>query len=129
MKLNKRQFCTAVKNYQTMLEEENQICDILNISPEWKGAEWIENYYDLLTELCELEEDPYIGTDLDWFCYETDFGNNDDYCKVFDHETSRTWHIKTPEILYDFIMREDQGIDRRGSLYYLFFKFDFFKKL
>ena len=93
MKLNKRQFCTAVKNYQTMLEEENQICDILNIGPEWKGAEWIENYYDLLTELCELEEDPYVGTDLD--------------CKVFDHETSRTWHIKTPEILYDFIMRED----------------------
>ena len=43
-----------------------------------------------------------------------------------DHETNRTWYIKTPEILYDFIMREDQGIDRRGSLYYLFFKFENF---
>lgn len=107
MKLNKRQFCTAVKTYESMLEELNQITQALDISPDWKGAEWVNNYYELLTELSELDEDPYIGTDLDWFCYETNFGKNEDYCKVFDHETSRTWRITTPDILYDFIVRND----------------------
>ena len=106
MKLNKRQFCIAVDTYKSMLIEEQMIQNALDISPEWKPGEWIANYYDLLKDLCELEEDPYIGTDLDWFCFETDFGRRKDYCKVFDHETGRTWTIETPEILYDFITRE-----------------------
>lgn len=107
MKLDKRQFCTAVDTYKTMLEEEHQMIDVLDISPDWKGSEWIENYYDLLSDLCELEEDPYVGTDLDWFCFETDFGEKKDYCKVFDKDTSHTWTIETPETLYDFITRND----------------------
>ena len=105
MKLNKKQFCMAVKNYQTMLEEEKQITNVLDIGPEWKGAEWINNYYELLEDLCELEEDPYMGTDLAWFCYETDFGREEDYCKIFDE--GKTWRITSPEILYDFIVRND----------------------
>ena len=90
-----------------MLEEENQIVQTLDISPGWKGSEWIENYYDLLTELCELEEDPYIGTDLDWFCFETNFGNKDDYCTVIVFFAGIIVPLKTPEILYDFITREN----------------------
>jgi len=88
-----------------MLEEENQIIDALDMSPEWKGSEWINSYYELLTDLCELEEDQYIGTDLDWFCFETDFGRKEDYCKVYDN--GKTWRITTPDILYDFITRDD----------------------
>ena len=83
MKLDKRQFCIAVDTYKTMLEEEHQMIDALDISPEWKGADWIANYYDLLSDLCELEVDPYVGTDLDWFCFETDFGRKKDYCGKF----------------------------------------------
>ena len=45
MKLDKRQFCIAVDTYKTMLEEENQIIDFLDISPNWKCSEWINNYY------------------------------------------------------------------------------------
>ena len=106
MKLNKRQFCVAVETYKTMLEEEHQMINALNISPEWRGADWIANYYDLLTDLCELEEDPYVGTDLDWFCFEADFGRNEDCCRVYDTHTDHTWTIKNPETLYDFITRE-----------------------
>lgn len=89
-----------------MCEEEKKITDALNIGAEWAGADWINNYYELLTELCELEEDPHVGTDLDWFCFETDFGRKKDYCKVYDKFTDRTWRIETPETLYDFITRE-----------------------
>lgn len=107
MKLSKIQFCTAVDAYKSMLAEEQMIQNALDISPVWVPGEWIQNYYELLSELCELEEDPYIGTDLDWFCFETDFGRRKDMCKVFDHETSRTWTIESPDILYDFITRDD----------------------
>ena len=106
MKLDKKQFCTAVDTYKTMMEEEKQIANALDIGAEWKGAEWIESYYELLIDLCELEEDEYIGTDLDWFCYETDFGRRTDYCKVYDTETGNTWTIRTPEVLYDYITRD-----------------------
>lgn len=105
MKLNKRQFCTAVKNYQTMVEEEKQIVNALDIGPEWKGSEWTDRYYELIEDLCELEEDEYMGTDLAWFCFETDFGRKEDYCKVY--EDGKTWRIASPEILYDFITRND----------------------
>lgn len=107
MKLSKAQFCTAVETYKVMLEEQDELLDALNANIEWKPGEWINNYYDLLSDLCELEEDPYIGTDLDWFCFETDFGRRKDMCKVFDHETSRTWRIESPEILYDYITRDE----------------------
>lgn len=107
MKLDKRQFCTAVDTYRSMVDEESKIIEALDITPEWKMGEWVNNYYELLSDLCDLEEDSYIGTDLDWFCFETDFGRRKDWCKVYDHETGRTWTIETPEILYDFITRND----------------------
>ena len=107
MKLSKKQFCIAVETYKTMLEEECQMIEALDISPEWKGSEWIENYYELLSDLCELEVDRLYGSDLDWFCYDTKFGTVKDMNKVYDTETNRTWTIDSPEILYDFITRND----------------------
>lgn len=106
MKLDKQQFCTAVNNYKSMLEEESEILDVLDAGIEWKPSGWINTYYELLSEVCELEEDPMIGTDLDWFCFETDFGRRKDLCKAYDQETGRTWTIETPDILYDFITRD-----------------------
>ena len=107
MKLDKAQFCTAVNNYRSMLEEQEEILDVLNMSCEWKPHDWLNTYYELLTEMCELEEDPMIGTDLDWFCFETAFGKYKEMCKVYDHETGCTWTIETPETLYDFITRDE----------------------
>ena len=106
MKLSKKQFCIAVETYRQMLIEERMIQDALNTASEWVPGDWINNYYDFLSDLCELEEDPYIGTDLDWYCFETDFGRRKDMCKVYDQETGRTWTIETPEILYDYITRD-----------------------
>ena len=105
MRLDKRQFCIAVETYKSMIEEEREIADVLNIG-EWQPSEWINNYYELLAELCELETDPYVGTDLDWFCFDTDFGRKKDMNKIFDSETGRTWTINSPEILYDYITRD-----------------------
>lgn len=107
MKLDKRQFCIAVDTFRDMLTEQEMIIDALDMSPEWKPGEWISNYYDLLSDICDLDVDDNYGTDLDWFCFETDFGRRKDYCKVYDQETGRTWTIETPDILYDFITRDE----------------------
>ncbi len=90
MQLDKRQFCIAVSTYRDMLEEAEAIQNALDIGDEWKPREWINNYYELLSDICDLEVDVNYGTDLDWFCYETNFGRFKDCCKVFDPETSRT---------------------------------------
>ena len=107
MQLDKRQFCIAVDTYRDMLTEEEMIQNALDIGTEWKPGEWITNYYELLSDVCDLEVDNNFGTDLDWFCFETDFGRRKDYCKVFDPETSRTWTIENSETLYDYITRDE----------------------
>lgn len=107
MKLSKKQFCIAVETFKEMVEEENDLINALDISPEWKPGRWVNNYYELLEDLCELEVDDLYGTDLDWFCFETDFGQNKDMNKVYNTETGRTWRIESPEILYDFITRDE----------------------
>lgn len=104
MKLTKSQFCKAVNTYQSMLEEEFEIINLLDISPDWKPNNWIENYYDFLSNLCDLDSNSLYGTTLDWFCYEANFGQDNDSNKIFDINTNRTWHIKSPDILYDYIM-------------------------
>lgn len=101
MKLSKHEFCTAVNTFREMLEEEHKYCDMLYISPEWGPGQWIGNYYELLSSLCELEENPTYGTILDWFCFDMDFGKDKDN-KIFDG--TKTWRIESPEILYDYIM-------------------------
>ena len=52
MKLNKKQFCIAVNTFKEMMEEENDLINALDISPEWKPGHWINNYYELLEEVC-----------------------------------------------------------------------------
>ncbi len=102
MKLNKRQFCEAVNTYREMLEQDYKYSERLSISPDWGPGEWIGNYYRLLSDLCELEEDIYVGTTLDWFCHETNFGKDKTTNKIFDGY--KTWRIDSPEILYDYLM-------------------------
>ena len=103
MKLSKRQFCIAVRTYQSMQEEEREITTALGIV-EWNPSDWINDYYELLSDMCELEEDHNMGTILDWFVFETDFGRRKDYCKIYDE--GKTWTIDSPEVLYDYIVTQ-----------------------
>lgn len=106
MRLTKEEFVKAVNKYKQMLEEEHSIIDMLGASPEWTPGTWVNEYYNLLSDMCELEKDDIYGTDLDWFCYDTSFGKNKELTKVYDGATE--WNITSPEILYDFIMYEKE---------------------
>lgn len=104
MKLSKHEFCTAVNTFREMLDQENKYCDMLNVNPEWGPGEWINNYYELLSALCDLEVDIYSGTVLDWFCFDTKFGTDKSMNKIYDTKNDRYWRIESPETLYDYIM-------------------------
>lgn len=106
MRLTKEEFVEAVNKYKQMLEEEYEIIDLIDVSPEWKPGTWVNEYYNLLSNMCELEENDIYGTDLDWFCYDTAFGEYEEFTKVYDGTTE--WNITSPEILYDFIMHEKE---------------------
>ena len=62
MKLNKAQFCKYVNKYKEMLEQEDKILDVLEVDCEWIPSEWIINYYEMLSELCDLPKDKNTGT-------------------------------------------------------------------
>lgn len=106
MKLKKSEFCKYVEDYRLMLEQEDKVLEILNCDPEAIMCQWISKYYSLLSDMCELPENPLYGSDLDWFCYETNFGQREDLRKVFFE--GRTWDIKDAGILYDFIMEQEK---------------------
>ena len=111
MRLTKFEFCNAVDMFEEMCRQESEIQEMLGISdPEWVPGKWIGAFYELLTDASEVEEDPNYGTDLDWFCFDTNFGKKEDYCKVYDKDTGITWTIKTPDILYDYITRDEQNL-------------------
>ena len=74
MKLTKEQFCDAVDTYKKMCDEEDKIREVLDVGFEWTPSQWIGAYYALLTQMCELEDDILYGNDLDYFCYDLNFG-------------------------------------------------------
>lgn len=106
MRLTKEEFVKAVNKYKQILEEEHKIIEVIGVYPEWTPGTWMDAYYELLSEMCELEENSIYGTDLDWFCWDTKFGTNEEFTKVYDGVTE--WNITSPEILYDFIMYKEE---------------------
>lgn len=105
MKLTKKQFCTYVKKYEQMLEQNEQILDSLNINPEWLFSSWLNSYYEMLSDLCELPIS-VTGTLLDWFCFDVDFGRNEIMSKVVNKNGCHST-IRTPEDLYDYIIENN----------------------
>ncbi len=99
MKLNKAQFCKYVDKYKEMLEQEDKVLDVLGVDCEWVPSEWIINYYEILSDLCELPKDKNTGTLLDWFVFDTHFGKEHNVILG----NGRRWVINSPEVLYDFI--------------------------
>lgn len=102
MKLSKEQFVEYVNRYEQMLKEEYVIMDVLDASPEWKPSGWLNSFYDLLHDMCELKEDVICGSALDWFCWDTEFGEREDMRVI--HTEDGDWDISTPAILYEYLM-------------------------
>lgn len=108
MRLSKEEFVTYVNRYEQMLKEEDVIITNLDVNPEWKPSGWLNSFYDLLHDMCELKEDVIYGTTLDWFCWETEFGKREDM-RLIQNRDGKTWDIYDAAALYDYIMEVEVG--------------------
>ena len=111
MKLTREQFINYVNKFEEMHKAEIVIADTLEITGEWKPMDWISEYYALLSDMCELPENRLYGTDLDWFCYDTDFGKMSQIneINVWDNgDLLFEYTIDSPEALWDYWV--EQGI-------------------
>lgn len=104
MKLNKTQFCTYINKYREMLEQEDEILEVLKVDSEWAPSDWISNYYEVLSDMCELPKSKNTGTLLDWFVFDTNFGE----VRNVVLNKGRRWIIDSPQILYDFIKESEK---------------------
>ena len=108
MKLTKEQFCNYINKYKEMTEQENDIVSVLGGTAEWIPSTWLSNYYEMLNDLCDLPEDKYAGTILDWFVFDTDFGSDDEMNIIRCSDSNKKWKINSPEVLYDYIKKEKE---------------------
>lgn len=76
MKLTKELFVRYVNEYQDMLAKEDEILKALGCGMDWAPGKWLDSFYGWLSEMCELK-DSLNGTTLDWFCFETNFGEDE----------------------------------------------------
>lgn len=74
MRLTKEEFCKYVNKFEEMMKEESDLLEALRANPEWKPGSWISAYYNLLINMCDLEDRNPIGNDLSYYCFELDFG-------------------------------------------------------
>ena len=103
MRLTKSEFCEYIDTYEKMLTEESEAYDSLHVYGEWVGMGWVNNYYNLFHDMCELKENEYMGTLVDWYCFETEFGYKNPKLTVNEEEVV----IKNPSDLYDYIMEHE----------------------
>ena len=108
MRLTKEEFLFEMDLLKQMHEDESIIVDLLDVSPEWIGGKWLWNYYSFINKMCELPINDLIGTDLDWFCWETQFGRrcNEITVDTNDGDDYKVYTIETAEDLWYYWDKE-----------------------
>lgn len=106
MRLTKEEFVYYVNEFEELNNINNACANALDIRGDWVYDKLIMKYYDLLHNMCDFtEDDNDTESLLDWYCFETDFGKDDNAVILEDDDTERV--IDTPEKLYELIMISD----------------------
>lgn len=92
--------------YHKMQDDESAIMDALDINPEWKPSEWLNAFYEILSDMCELEERTLeYGTTLDWWVFETNFGSEDGWAAPMIMVYGENINLPDAGALYDYLMK------------------------
>ena len=111
--LSKEEFVEYINKVKDVNDRWSKFYDIIDA---WPGGEdklsLISEVTQLLSLIMQDEIDPRCGTNIDWFCWDTDFGSRDEVNKIWIPKDSETVEIviDTPEKLYDFLI---ENIDER----------------
>ena len=102
MRLNKEDFCFYVNKYKNFYKMFEELDSFLGSNVfETRLYEPMNILYTLINDLCDFsEQDNEVGTWLDYWVFECDFGKVRRPI-IYDN---KTLFIETPEQLYDFII-------------------------
>ena len=106
--ISKKEFVIIIEQLKVAYEFQNKIYDLYNSyfleTPESLNLE--DTVIKILNKVFDLKSDGYIGTDLDYFCYELEYGKKWEPGCITTEE-GKDIDISTAEKLYDYITRED----------------------
>lgn len=63
----------------------------------------VDDYIKLISKLMNDPEQKHVGTNLEYFIYETNFGEDADRC--FTRIEDKEYHFYTAEDVYDFLVK------------------------
>lgn len=111
MRLTEEEFIGCVNTFERMITEERAVANSLGIR-DWIGDYWSGEYYNFLTDMCDFTKEDFNephGTDLDWYCWDTDFGKSGTVVKYSVGNTTLSLNVNSPKKLYKLIITKQNS--------------------
>ena len=112
MKLSKEEFVTYINNLKSFYDYYEHVYIIshgsINILDSNNTSKVIQSYIDMLEKLMEVEKYPIIGSDIQYFVHELDFGTSDIAHEAIKLENGEIVDVSSIEKLYDYLVRCDE---------------------
>ena len=110
--LSKEEFISYINEYR---EEADTISELYrNYGIDFIELQWYKssnNFEKLLSFIMDDKEDKIFGTNISWWCWETDFGRNEEMTQIFNEDGSVYKDIQTAEDLYDYLVELSEERD------------------
>ena len=111
--ITKETFCTIGRQYQALYDKMDDICERLDFVSSHLGdfiVDVTSPFYNFLDKALATVVSDKVYDWIDWFIFETRFGENEDMINVtitppYKSE-NYTYKIDSWEALYDFLMAE-----------------------
>ena len=114
--ISKEDFCRYINVLKKMDAKEGLLTDTFREIDENGDVALIALYslernaiLDLLNTVMEAQIDPHIGSDIEYFCYDLNFGENykeKPYADWITDEDGTPIDLSTAEKLYDYLVYE-----------------------
>lgn len=106
--LSKDEFVSYINKIREVDTKWAEFYSLLDVWPGGDKLSLITECADLLSFIMGDEVDSKFGTYIGWFCWEIDYGLNDETNKIWiaDEHGEKEVSIDSPEVLYDFLVEE-----------------------
>ena len=112
--ITKELFIRCLKNLKAYSEKEQVMYDssdgVLNLIEFKELQDTITSFIDLLAYCLKCEEIPQVGTDLDYFIYDMEFGKNFDKYHIQRSDEDKPVPMRTIEEAWDYFVSEHPEI-------------------
>ena len=81
MRFTKEEFIKAVNRYKDMSKWIDNLCSELYTKEridiaDSKISDYLYQYFELIEDMCDISKENVFGSDLSYFCFEEEFGEN-----------------------------------------------------